>query len=131
MGEKEMISLILALSITADTIPVDSFDMVELNHVHSRGTGNYRFTQVIGWEFREGEWYCEGWTTVDREAVKNAFASAGRTHHARFVDSDGRRYFLHFGAFKETRTAYDPEQVNRAKYPIRSRRNFIGRKQWN
>jgi len=123
-----MIALLLALSITADALPVDSFDMVELNHVHSSGTGNYRFTQVIGWEYYEGEWHCEAWTLVDRDRVANAFASAKRTHYARFFDTEGRRYFLHFGAFKETKTAYDPEQVNRAKYPIRSRRNFIGRK---
>lgn len=123
-----MIALMLALSITADTRPVDSFDMVELNHVYSRGTGSYRFTQVIGWEYYEGEWRCEAWALVDRDKVANAFATARRTHYARFTDEKGCVHFLHFGAFKETKTAYDPEYVNRAKYPIRSRRNFIGGK---
>ena len=124
MGEEEMITAFLALAITASP-PANQFDMIEVNHVHVVGGGEYRFTQVIAWDMDEyGQWVCQGWVMINREQCKDIWPIANRTHRARFRDGEGSEYLIMFCAFKETRTAYDPEQINRRKLPMKYRKGI-------
>jgi len=119
-----MIAALLAVAITASP-PVNQFDMIEVNHVHVIGGGEYRFTQVLAWDMDEyGQWICQGWAMIDRDQCKDIWPIARRTHRARFRDKEGHEFLIMFGAFRETRTAYDPEQINRSKLPIKYRKGI-------
>ena len=127
MGEEKMIAVFLAAAITASP-PANQFDMIEVNHVHVIGGGEYRFTQVLAWDRNEdGDWICQGWVMINSDQCKDIWPIAKRTHRARFRDGEGGEYLILFGAFKETKKAYDPEQINRSKLPIKYRK---GIKKW-
>ncbi len=54
-----------------DATPVFACDLIEVNHVYSHGTGAYRFSQVIAWDFVDGKWKVQGWATIDRNECAN------------------------------------------------------------
>lgn len=122
------LAALLTLSIggsDSTVAPAFECDMLEVNHVYSRGTGMYRFSQVIAWDMVEGgHWKVQGWATIDRDQCADIWAVAKRTKRAQFRDKDGRSLLILFKAFRQTRTAYDPEVENREHFPSRSRRGL-------
>ncbi len=117
--------LLAAIGFGSLSIPVDSFDRVELNHAHT-SESNYRFSQLVCWDFVDGQWVVQGWVMVDvgDQPHPDWAASASRTGRLSVIDTKGVRRILLFNSFSETATAYDPEVRNRAVWPVKSRRGL-------
>ena len=104
--------------------PADSFDAVELSHVCTE-RGEYRFSQVICWDMVDkGRWKVQAYVMLDHRQDLDLLRSQARTGRLLVTDRYGKRRVILFKSWRESATAYDPEQRNRHEFPMKSRRGL-------
>ena len=101
-------------------------DVCELNHIVG-DDGSVTFTQVILWRWysrypEEAGHHVSQWFACSSEPV---LSMKGNRTIVRFRSNWGKCFEVSARTFRETRTAYDPEALDRDVWPISARRPYF------
>lgn len=105
-------------------------EVMELNHLHNN-RGEHVLTQVIGWESFEPKdplesAYCVRWWFVVKRGERPV-CDHGRKHWTLSVLHQHRLYVIRGDSFFESRTYFDPELKDRARFPQSQRAGLMTR----
>ena len=97
---------------------LNTVDVIEINHVYSLETGDKRFTQVIYWQWTDGELRVVDWRmlrTAGQRPRKN-----GSLWVSRYRESGIDRKIV-ATAFRVRHSYHDPEIDDRREHPVSMR----------
>jgi len=107
---------VLILALTAPS-PVESahFDRIDINHVYCED-GSVRFSQLVFWRWSKWDrrFYSFGF-----KIIKNGKPTVRKTAHGYVAEwvRNGRRVRVTADSFIEWHSSYDPEMLDRRRWP--------------
>ena len=108
--------LLIAAMLSPVATPTKRFDRVDVNHYHDPATGELRFTQLIYWRWSRCERRFSSFGFTMEGGVVDGPRWNGRGYEF-IVKRNGDRWRVQTPAVIESWTTYDPEAVDRLRFP--------------
>jgi hypothetical protein len=117
--------LTLASIIPFSPLPSDHFDLIEINHYYD-DDGNLYFTQVIGWDWSDSfaDYIVQAYVLLNKKESITLPTLKSNIYEYKFIDQAHTVRKVTSKFFRETWTQYDPELVDRNRFPHEDRRDF-------
>ena len=120
-------AVLIAAGIGPDLTVIDTVDIIEINYVYDKATGNKRLSQVIFWEFKvyHGSFRVVDYRMLDAVNTRPRYDHRLKRWELTWHDVANKcmRTVL-ASSFRETQTRYDPEQEDLEEWAISHRRRL-------